>query len=120
MKILALALTVVLLSAGRARAQVPVQTQFALQRGWLYFSPPAQRLVLDTVAAPGRQNIPTTYTTLDGYRLALQGSGRFLWWGPTIQPGSTMPTAAKTEAGPCSCWRMPTVGCCSWLLPTAT
>lgn len=85
MKAFALSLTVALLGASRAQAQQPaqpVQTQFTLRPGWLYISRPAQALVLDTVAAPGRQNIPTSYATLDGYRLALQGSGEVFVVGP--------------------------------------
>ncbi|GAA3950938.1 hypothetical protein GCM10022406_35970 [Hymenobacter algoricola] len=71
-----------LTGTGRAQAQPSVQTQFVAKAGWLYGSAPAPAIGLDSVAAAGRQNSPTQYVVLHGYRVALRASGEVIVFRP--------------------------------------
>ncbi|TGE12065.1 hypothetical protein [Hymenobacter elongatus] len=80
-------------------AQPPVQTRFTIRQGWLRVKISPYTIVLDSAAAPNRQNIPTDYTILDGYRLALTGAGEIFVYPPGQQLPAKSGYAGK-DGGP--------------------
>lgn len=70
------------LSSVNASAQTLIQTKFEIKRGWIYLSNLESGLSFDSIVDSSRQNIPTDYIQLEGYKVVLYGAGALYVFRP--------------------------------------